>query len=294
VTTSAATRTLIGKTMMPSLPIIDTAVTGLGRAARSLPRLLAIFFLPWLAYTVALIVLEVVLQEHLSLDWAPQRARSLVWAPFAAIADVLLLRWVLYEQAPASAGGQDLAKQVAFVVPIEAAWLGTVNALEAAPTPLLLWLVEPDSFGFRWEDATPLLHALRAATWLAIVAANACFFGLIAVVVTHGRPVFRELWRLLRLRPMHLYGVALLAAAAFGGAEAVNFRVLAWTGLDRLAPNSMIPWRASIHWALASELSVFPIAFASFAVECRILAEAYRRLMQLAGGEGPRVHQPAS
>ena len=133
---------------MAPLPIIDTAVAGLGRTVRFLPRLLAIFFLPWLIHTVDLVILNVVLQEHVGFGWAPQWARSLVWAPFAAVTDVLLLRWVLYAHAP-RATEHDLAKQIAFAVPIVAVWLITADALEAAPIPLLLWLVDTDAFGFR-------------------------------------------------------------------------------------------------------------------------------------------------
>lgn len=264
----------------PSLQIIDTTAAGLGRAVRYLPRVLAIFFLPWLLSRVALVILDVILQEQVGFGWAPQWARSLVWAPFAATMDVLLLRWVLYAHAPA-ATEHDLVKQIAFAVPIVAVWVVTAEALEAAPIPLLLWLVDTDAFGFRWESLDLPGYALRAAAWLAAAAATACFFGLIAVVVAHGRPDVRRLWQLLRLRPMHLFVVAILAAAAYGGVEALNNRALAWTGLDGLMPQSMIPWRANVHWAFAAELTMFPTAFAGFAVECGILAEAYRRLLRM-------------
>lgn len=275
--------------MASFLPIIDTALTGLGRAVWSFPRLLGIYVPPWLLGTIALILLDVVLQEHLRLGWAPQWARSLVWAPFAAVANVLLLRWLLYERTPQRARETDLTRQIAFAVPIVMVWLGTVDALKAVPIPVLLSLIEPDAFGFRWESVDLPLYALHAAAWLAVVAANACFFGLIAVVVEHGWPDVRKLWRLLRLRPVHLFVVAILAAAAFGGVEALNNRVLAWTGLDRLMPHSMIPWRANIHWAFAAELTLFPTAFAGFAVECGILAEAYRRLLQITDRDQPQL-----
>ena len=40
------------------LPIFDVAVSGFGRAIRSLPRVLGIYWLPWLLGTVAVLILE--------------------------------------------------------------------------------------------------------------------------------------------------------------------------------------------------------------------------------------------
>lgn len=271
--------------MQPSLPIIDVAVAGLGRAIWASPRLLAIYCLPWLLGTIALILLDVVLQDHLRLGWAPQWARSLVWAPFAGMAYALLLRWALCEQAPVRAIEFDTSRETAFAAPILAAWLVTMDALDAAPTPILLWLAVPDPSAFRWDDVAPLSHALRAAAWLTNVALGPCFFGLIVVVTKCGWPDFRKLWRLLRLRPIHLFGVALLADAAAGGAQGLYTHAQAWLGLNRLTPIDMIPWRANIHWAFASELAQFPFSFAGFAIEGCILAEAYRRLLQVAAGD---------
>ena len=48
------------------LPIIDVAAAGIGRALRSLPGLMAIFWLPWLLGTIALLILEVVVQDNCS------------------------------------------------------------------------------------------------------------------------------------------------------------------------------------------------------------------------------------
>ena len=273
--------------MKPSLPIIDVVVTGFGRAIWTSPRLLAIYCLPWLLGAVALVFLDVVLQDHLRLGWAPQWARSLVWAPFAAMAYVWLLRWTVGEPALARAidFGTNTNREIAFVAPILAAWFVTSDALEAAPTPLLLWLAVPDLAEFRWDDVAHVSHSLRAATWLTNVALCPCFFGLMVVVAKRGSPDVRELWRLLRQRPVHLLCVALLAEAAAGGAQGLLTHAHAWLGLNRLTPTTMISWRANIHWAFASELAQFPYAFAGFAIEGCILAEAYRRLLQAAAGD---------
>jgi hypothetical protein len=75
------------------------AVTGIGRAVQSLPRLLAI----WLLGTVVLVIFEVVVQDQLRLGWAPDWAREIVWAPFVATAYLMLLRWMLDGEPPARA-----------------------------------------------------------------------------------------------------------------------------------------------------------------------------------------------
>ncbi len=115
-------------------------------------------------------------------------------------------------------------------------------------------------------------------------ALSACFFGLIVVVAKFVGPDLRELWRLLRLQTVRLLCIALLAAAAVGGLWSLGTQAQAWLGVGRLAPHTMIPWRANIHWALPAELPNFPLHFLHFAIEGCILAEAYRRLLA--------AHQP--
>src|SRR3979409_733353 len=88
---------------MAVLPIFDVAVSGFGRAIRSSPRLLAIYWLPWLLGIVALLILEVVVQDQLRLGRAPALARTVVWAPFPAMAYLMLLRWVLDGEPPGRA-----------------------------------------------------------------------------------------------------------------------------------------------------------------------------------------------
>jgi hypothetical protein len=85
------------------LPIFEVAVNGFSRAIWSLPRLLAIYWLPWLSGMVALLILEVVVQDQLRLGQALEWARNIVWAPFAAMTYLMLLRWVLDGVPPARA-----------------------------------------------------------------------------------------------------------------------------------------------------------------------------------------------
>jgi hypothetical protein len=99
------------------------------------------------------------------------------------------------------------------------------------------------------------------------------------MVAQHGRPDLRELGRLLRLQPMRLLCISLLAAVAVGGAVRLCSQALAWLGVAQLAPAGMIPWRANAHWAFVAELPYFPLHFLEFAIQGCVLAEAYRRLL---------------
>jgi hypothetical protein len=65
-----------------------------------LPRLLAIYWLPWLLGTIALLILEAVAEDTLRLGGAPDWARNVVWAPFAGMAYLMLLRWLLNDEPP--------------------------------------------------------------------------------------------------------------------------------------------------------------------------------------------------
>jgi hypothetical protein len=267
------------------LPIIDVAVTGIGRAVQTLPGIFAIYWLPWLLGTLVLVVLEVVVQDQLRLGRAPDWAREILWAPFMAMAYLMLVRWVLDGEPPARAINFEVGRTTWVATPIVAAWFVANITVSDAPMPMMRWLVLPsDYLAYRWEDATPYFYAFRFAAWLVNGALLPCFFGLIVVVAKCGWPDLRQLWRLLRLQPVRLLCISLLAAAAVGGLFSLGTQAQAWLGVGRLAPHTMIPWRANIHWALVAELPNFPLHFLHFAIEGSILAEAYRRLLA--------AHQP--
>jgi len=267
------------------LPIIDVAVTGIGRAVQTLPSLFAIYWLPWLLGTVVLVILEVVVQAQLRLGRAPDWAREILWAPFMAMAYLMLVRWVLDSEPPARAINFEVGRTTWVATPIVAAWFVANITVTDTPMPLMRWLVLPsDYLAYRWEDATPYFYAFGFAAWLVNGALSACFFGLIVVVAKFGWSDLRELWRLLRLQPVRLLCISLLAAAAVGGLWSLGTQAQAWFGVGRLAPHTMIPWRANIHWSLLAELPNFPLHFLHFAIEGCILAEAFRRLLA--------AHQP--
>ena len=93
------------------LPVLDVAVTGLGRVVRWLPRLLAVYWLPWLLGTIALLILEAVVQDRLRLGGVPDSVRNIVWAPFAGMAYLMLLRWVLNDELPARAINLEIGRK---------------------------------------------------------------------------------------------------------------------------------------------------------------------------------------
>jgi hypothetical protein len=144
----------------------------------------------------------------------------------------------------------------------------------------MYWLnLPPDVRDYRWEDIAPYYYAFRLATWLVNGALTACVLGLIVVVERSGWPDLGMLWRLLRLRPVRLLSISLLAAAVSGSAWRFGSQALVWLGVYKLAPQGMIPWRDNIHWEFVYELACFPLAFLNFAIQGCIMAEAYRRLV---------------
>ena len=99
------------------------------------------------------------------------------------------------------------------------------------------------------------------------------------MVARCGWPDLRKHWRLLRLQPVRLLSISLVAAAASGGAWRLGSQALAWLGVYTLVPQGMIPWRDNIHWEFVYDLARFPLAFLDFAIQGCIMAEAYRRLV---------------
>jgi hypothetical protein len=262
------------------LPIFEVALAGIDRMVRRLPCFLSIYWLPWLLGTIVLVILEVVVQDQLRLGRVPDWARNIAWVPFAAMTYLMLLRWVLRGDAPVRAINLDLGWETWVATPIVAAWLVANVAIGDAPKSLLVRLMLPsDLLAFRWEDVAIYYYAFQIAAGVANGVLSACFLGLVAIVAQHGRPDLRELGRLLRLQPVRLLCISLLAAAAVGGAIRLCSQALAWLGVDRLAPEGMIPWRVNAHWAFIAELPYFPLHFLEFAIQGCILAEAYRRLL---------------
>jgi hypothetical protein len=271
---------------MVVLPIFDVAVSGFGRAIRSLPRLLAIYWLPWLLGTIALLTLEVVVQDHLRLGWAPGWARNIVWAPFAAVAYLTLLRWVLDGEPPARAINFEVGRKTLVSAPIVAAWFLANAMVDAAPVPMLRWLVIPqDVVGYQWENLETYAYAFMFAGWLVNGVLFAWFFGLVVVVDRCGWPDLHVHWSLLRQQPVRLVCISLLAAATVGGAWRLGSQAIAWFGLDQLAPQSIVPWRAYVLRAFTAELPYLPLQFLEFAIQGCILAEAYRRLVLAKAGQ---------
>jgi hypothetical protein len=196
----------------------------------------------------------------------------------------MLLRWVLNDELPTRAINLEIGRKAWVAAPIVAGWFFADITVTSAPIPLLRWLVLPsDVRNYRWEDAAPYYYALRFTTWLVNGGLTACFFGLIVVVERCGWPDLGRYWQLLRLRPVRLLSISLLAAAASGGASKFGSQALAWLGVYKLAPQGMIPWRDNIHWEFVYDLAGFPLAFLNFAIQGCIMAEAYRRLVVYMG-----------
>jgi len=271
--------------MAGRLSIIDVAVTGLARALRSLPGLLAIYWLPWMLGTIVLLIVQVMLlaleamtQDPAGVRWATAWASELVWAPFAAMTYLMLLRWMLNSEPPGRPINLDVGRQTWIATPVVALLLVADATASDAPMAMLRWLPSNTLAG-RWEDAMPYVLAFRALAWLANGALFACLFSMIVVVAQVGWPDLGAYQHLLRLQPLRLLCIFLLATAAIGGLRHLGWEALAWLGAGQLQPSTMLPWRAYMRQAFVAQLPYFPLHFLEFAIEGSILAEAYRRLL---------------
>jgi hypothetical protein len=268
--------------MSGRLPIIGVAAAGLGRALRSLPGLLAIYWLPWLLGTIALLILEVIVQDQLRFGWAPAWAREIVWSPFAAMAYLMLLRWVLNGEAPERPINVYVGRPTWIAAPIVAVWFVAAVTVNDAPLAMLRWLaLWSDWPADRWEDAIANLLALWIVAWLINGTLLVYLFGLIVVVARSERLDLAEYRRLLQLQPLLLICIGLIVEAAIGGLHVLGSQLLEWLGVGQLTPGTMIPWRANVRQAFVAELWQFPLHFLEFAIKGTILAEAYRRLLEL-------------
>ena len=265
---------------VPGLPIVDVLVTALGRVARSWLRLLAIYWLPWLLGTLGLVVLGAVVEDYLRMGQPPGWARNLVWAPFAVMAYVMLLRFMIDGQPPARIANIAIGKETWIAAPIVAAWFISEETIEAAPVQMVTWMLAPaDALAYEIDDLVGYVIAFQFAARLLDAALVACCFGLILVIVRSGGPDLSRLWRLLRLYPVRLIYVSFLAVIAARWLWDLGSLPLAWLALDHLSPQGMIPWRANIHRAFLGEILYFPVHFLEFAIKGCIMAEAYRRLL---------------
>jgi hypothetical protein len=93
-----------------------------------------------------------VVQDELRLGGAPDWARNIVLAPFAGMAYLMLLRWVLNDELPARAINLEIGRKAWVATPIVAAWFVASIMVTGAPIPLLHWLVlPPDVRDYRSE-----------------------------------------------------------------------------------------------------------------------------------------------
>ena len=262
--------------MASSFTVAGIVTEGLDRAFMRLRSLLAIYWLPWLAGSAALLIVEILYADRWQLGSAPAWATNLVRAPFIAMAYVMLVRLLVLEQPPKRAINLDFS-ETAWAVPLVAMWYLAVAGLEKLPVQALLWLF-PVEGHFRFEDWHVYSTLLVWGSWLAIALAPLCIFGLIVLTANRGYPDWREHIRLLRLYPLRLIVIALLARAAGDGLIIADARFWKWAGASMHAP-LLNPWRLYIRDAALVRLSEFPLDFMLFVIETCLLAEAYRRLL---------------
>ena len=196
--------------MASTFTVAGIVTDGLDRAFVRLRSLLAIYWLPWLAGSAALLIVEILYADLWQLGAAPAWATNLARAPFIAMAYVMLVRLLVFGQPPKRAINLDYSREMAWAVPLVAIWYLAVAGLEKAPKQALLWLF-PIEGHFRFEDWHVYSTLLVWGSWLAIALAPLCIFGLIVLTANRGYPDWREHIRLLRLYPLRLIVIALLA-----------------------------------------------------------------------------------
>jgi hypothetical protein len=266
-----------GTGVVSSFTIAGIVTEGLDRAFMRLRSLLAIYWLPWLGASAAFLIVEILYADRWQLGSAPVWATNLVRAPFIAMAYVMLMRLLVLGQPPKRAINLDFSRETAWAVPLVAMWYLAAAALEKLPAQALLWLF-PVEGHYGIEDWRAYSAFLVCASRIAIALLPLSVFGLIVLTASRGYPDWREHIRLLRLYPLRLIVIALLAHAAGDGLIIADSQFWKWAGAPMHAP-LLNPWRLYIRDAALFRLSEFPLYFMLFVIETCLLAEAYRRIL---------------
>jgi hypothetical protein len=257
--------------------ISGVVTEGLDRAFARLAGLAALYWLPWLIGSTAVLMVDVLFEDQLQLGSAPAWARNLVWAPWIAMAYVMLVRLLIFDQPVKRAINLDFSPAMIWAAPIVTVWFLTSVLVRRIPHWVLFSLFSPLQ-PYRPEDLKFYAVLLGWSAWIADALLAPCFFGLIVLAAGGGRPDLREHMRLLRLHPLRLVVIALLAAAAAEGVRIANVQFRTWAGAELHAP-LLYPWRRYIREAVLFRLSQFPLYFMVFVIETCLFAEAYRRLI---------------
>lgn len=261
--------------MASSLTIIGVVTEGLDRALGRLRSLAAIYWLPWLIGTAATVAVNILFEDQLQLGHAPAWARYLVWAPWYAMSYVMLVRLLVFDRPPKRLINLEFSRATAWAALIVIIWFLTSHyVVIRAP----YWIFRPSLMSLSPEDLNFYSALLGLTTWIARALLPLCFFGLIVLAASHGRPDLREHARLLRLHPLRLIVIALLAYAAEGALGVLDTKFWAYAAPELRWPG-LHPWRPNIREVVLFKLSEFPLYFMIFVTESCLLAEAYRRLI---------------
>jgi hypothetical protein len=268
------------------LRVFDAASDGLTRGLQTAPFTLAIYLLPALAGCAGLVLLEVIHSE-VGGGWAPSALRSIVWAPFAAMIYVAWLRFALHGEKPEPIYMPVLERTTGLVALVYATWWAARDGIDR-----LIDGVNADVallYNFDYDDAYLAIRAVMAVGFLIKTLGDTLAFGLLFVVVAAGRLDFVAFLDLVRRRPVTLYLIGFIAAAADEGIQLISGLITAYLGLTIPYPLSMSPWRENAAMAFLAEIQAIPVGILSFIAYAGIMAHAYRQL----GSGGRPAEVPA-
>ncbi len=278
--------------MASPLTIAGIVTEGLDRAFLRLRSLLAIYWLPWVIGSAAIFIVDILYEDQWQLGYAPAWVRNLVWGPCIAMANVMLVRLLVFGQPPRRAINLEFSRETAWAAVLVTLWFLATVAVKKAPAWVsfrLAWYLVHYRLEEQYQDLYIYLALFGWAAWIVTALLPLCFFGLIVLTVKLGRPDLREHIRLLRADPLRLIVIAILVAAASHSLSSADARFWEWAGAPLQAP-LLHPWHVYLREAVLFRLSEFPLRFMAFVLETCLLAEAYRRLLQ---AEEPGVTAPS-
>lgn len=263
--------------MASAFTIAGIVTEGLDRAFLRLRSLLAIYWLPWLIGSAAILIVDILFDQW-QLGYTPAWARNLVWGPCIAMAYVMLVRLLVFGQPPRRAINLEFSREMAWAAALVTSWFLAIVLVKGASYWAVAWMF-PSILQYRIEDWM-FYSALSGWTaWIVTALLPLCFFGLIVLTVKLGRPDLREHIRLLRAAPLRLIVIAILVAAASYSLSSADALFWKWAGAPLYGP-LLHPWHRYIREAVLFRLSEFPLYFMLFVLRTCLLAEAYRRLLQ--------------
>ena len=109
--------------------ILGVVTEGLDRAFVRLPVLFALYWLPWVIGSTAVLLVHVLFEDQMQLGATPLWARNLVSAPWIAMSYLMLARLLIFGQPLERAVNLDFSPAMIWAAPIVTVWFLTSGFL---------------------------------------------------------------------------------------------------------------------------------------------------------------------